>query len=67
MPMTGLDLKLKRVAKRVRVTDLAVRMGVGHPRVSHIEGSAIVTDEAAQRYLDALATFDDVATEAVAS
>lgn len=67
MPTTGLDLKLKRVAKRVRVTDLATRMGVGHPRVSHIEGSALVTDDAARRYLDALATFDDVVTEAVAS
>lgn len=67
MPTTGLELKLKRVAKRVRVTDLADRMGVGHPRVSHIEASAIVTDEARQKYLEALATFDDVATEAVAS
>jgi transcriptional regulator with XRE-family HTH domain len=67
MTTTGLDLKLKRVAKRVRVTDLADRMGVGHPRVSHIEGAAIVTDTAARKYLTALATFDDVATEAVAS
>ncbi len=67
MPTTGLDLKLKRVAKRVRVTDLAARMGVHHPRISHIEGSAVVTDEAARRYLEALATFDDAVTEAVAS
>lgn len=68
MPTTGLDLKLKRVAKRVRVTDLAARMGVQHPRVSHIEGAALVTDDAARKYLDALATFDDVATpQAVAS
>lgn len=66
MPMTGIDLKLKRVAKRVRVTDLANVMGVTHPRVNHIEGSAIVTDDAARRYLEALDTFDDVA-QAVAS
>ena len=66
--MQGIDLKLRRVAKRVRVMDLANRMGVTHPRVSHLESLAIVTDEAAEKYLDALATFDDVATEtAVAS
>lgn len=68
MPMTGLDLKLRRIAKRVRVMDLAERMGYrNHSRVSHIEASAIVTDEAARRYLDALDTFEDVATQAVAS
>lgn len=67
MATTGMELKLKRVAKRVRVTDLATQMGVGHPRVSHIEASAVVTEDAARRYLAALATFDDVSTEAVAS
>jgi transcriptional regulator with XRE-family HTH domain len=67
MATTGLELKLKRVTKRIRVTDLADRMGVGHPRVSHIESSAVVTTEAARKYLDALATFDNAVTEAVAS
>lgn len=55
--MTGLDLKLQRTARRVRVTDLARVMGVKHSRVSQIEGTAVVTQKAAARYLAALATF----------
>lgn len=58
--MTGLDLKLRRTARRVRVVDLARVMGVKHSRVSQIEGTAKVTQRAAARYLAALATFPDV-------
>ena len=61
--MTGLELKLRRTAKRVKVTDLAQRMGVVHSRVSQIEGTAVVTTKAADQYLVALATFPDVATQ----
>jgi transcriptional regulator with XRE-family HTH domain len=60
--MTGLDLKLQRTARRVKVTDLARVMGVQHPRVSQIEAQAVVTQRAAAQYLAALATFPVVAT-----
>ena len=60
MPETGLQLKLKRVARRVRVTDLARAMGVTHGRVSQIEALDVPTAEARERYLSALATFPDV-------
>ena len=58
--MTGLDLRLRRTAKRVKVTSLARVMGVKHSRVSQIEATANVTQQAAARYLAALATFPDV-------
>lgn len=58
--MRGIDLRLKRTAKRVRVTDLAHKMGVQHSRVSQIEATAVVTERASERYLAALATFPDV-------
>lgn len=69
---SGLDLKLRRVARRVKVKDLADAMGYNrHSRVSQIEATAVVTQEAAERYLSALETFPEVAgasssTEAVA-
>lgn len=60
---TGLDLKLKRVARRVKVIDLADRMGYSHhSRISQIEATAVVPPDTAQRYLEALATFPEVAT-----
>lgn len=55
--MSGLDLKLKRTAQRVRVSDLARVMGVTHSRVSQIEALSVVTQRTAARYLAALATF----------
>jgi transcriptional regulator with XRE-family HTH domain len=58
--MTGLELRLRRTAQRVKVTDLARVMGVQHSRVSQIEATAQVTQRAAARYLGALATFPDV-------
>lgn len=68
MAHRGIDLKLKRVARRVRVTDLARAMGKTHGRVSQIEATAVVTEDAATKYLAALATLPDVdAREEVAS
>jgi len=60
--ITGMDLRLERTRRRVKVTELARAMGVGHPRISQIESCAVVTDDAARRYLDALATFHTVET-----
>ena len=56
MPTTGLDLKLERTALRIRTKDLAAAMGVSVARISHLEGQAIVTDDAAAKYRAALAT-----------
>lgn len=56
----GIDLKLKRTAARVTATDLASVMGVKPSRISHIESRALVTDEAARRYLAALETLATV-------
>ncbi len=55
--MTGLDLKVERTKRRVRVTDLATVIGVKHSRVSQIEAQAVVSQRAAARYLAALSTF----------
>ena len=60
--MTGIDLRLKRVALRVTVTDLASAMGVSTSRVSHIETRDKVTPDAERRYLEALATLSTVPT-----
>lgn len=54
--MTGMDLKLQRVAADVKAKDLAAAMGVTDSRVSRIENSRLVTPEAEQRYLIALHT-----------
>lgn len=66
--MTGLDLKVRRVAARVKAYELADAMGVSPSRVSALEREGFVTDQAAQRYLEALGTLQKVptATEAVA-
>lgn len=53
---TGMDLKLLRVAARVKTGELAVAMGVSDSRISHLESRAVVTTEAAERYRAALAT-----------
>lgn len=61
--MTGMTLKLQRVERRVRVTDLAHAMGVKHSRISQIENQATVTQRTASRYLAALSTFPVVDAE----
>ena len=59
--MTGMDLKVRRVKRGVRVTDLAHRMGLKtHSRVSQIEAMREVPPKAAARYLAALETFPNV-------
>lgn len=52
---TGLDLKLERVAQRVKQARVAHFMGVTDSRVSSIEREAVVTPETAARYREALA------------
>ena len=54
--VSGLDLKLARVAARVRQNRLASAMGVSPSRVAQLEREAVITAEAAQRYRDALET-----------
>jgi len=53
---TGLELKLLRVAARVRTSEMADAMGVSASRVSAIESRDVVTDGASSRYRVALAT-----------
>jgi transcriptional regulator with XRE-family HTH domain len=52
--MTGLDLKLRRVAADVRTKDLAAAMGVTDSRVSYIETRRNPTPEAVEKYLRGL-------------
>ena len=54
---SGMDLKLKRVALRIKQTELARAMGVSPSRLCNIEEAAVVTDKAAARYLAALDTW----------
>lgn len=60
--MRGIDLKLRRVAARVKATELAAAMEppVTSSRIGHIEAAAVVTDAAAEKYLAALATLTTV-------
>jgi plasmid maintenance system antidote protein VapI len=58
--MTGLDLKLKRVAARVKAQDVATSMGITKSRISAIEGLPQVTEATAERYLAALDTLTNV-------
>lgn len=60
---TGMDLKLRRVAARVKMADLAERMGRSRATLHRYEGLQIVTQQVAEEYLAALATFSDVATD----
>lgn len=55
-PVSGLDLKLARVAARVKQNHLGAAMGVSQSRVSAIEREQFVTNETADRYLAALDT-----------
>lgn len=51
---SGLDLKLERVASRIKAVDLAREMGVSRQRVSSIEAVAVVPDETVSKYRSAL-------------
>lgn len=65
MLISGMDLKVRRTRRRVTTIALAERAGwKNRQRVSQIEALAVVPEDTAQRYLDALATFPDVVTSA---
>lgn len=51
---TGIDLKVERVRARVSAVRLADAMGVVRQRISQIEALAVVNDDLASRYRDAL-------------
>lgn len=59
---TGLELRLERVAARVKLVDLAQRMRLHRATVARYEGLAVVPEEIAYEYRTALATFRDVAS-----
>jgi len=64
--VTGLDLKLARVARRVKQKALGDAMGVSFSRISAIEREAVVTPTLAVRYLAALDTCGTSTSERVA-
>ena len=57
MLVTGMTLKLERVARNVKQGDLAERMGVSRSYLSMLEGRYVVPAEAAERYRKYLASF----------
>ena len=58
---SGKQLQLERVARDVRVGELARAMGYRHPSsISQIEAQRLVTTDTARRYRTALATFATV-------
>jgi DNA-binding Xre family transcriptional regulator len=59
---TGVDLKVARIRRLVKATDLAAQMGVSRATLNRIEGLAGVKPEVAQRYMAALTAFPSVAT-----
>lgn len=63
---TGLDLKLARVALRVKQHQIAQEMGVTPSRISALEREAVVSDDAAARYLEALSTCGSPSTSSAA-
>lgn len=67
MATTGLDLRLERVAARVKLVDLAERMGRDRRTVARYEGLGYVPEEIAADYRTALATFGEVTTSATES
>lgn len=73
LALTGLDLKLRRVAARLQVKDMAEQMGISPSRVSRIEADPKVTVKMERRYMDALErcgtsrTSDPSARERIAS
>jgi transcriptional regulator with XRE-family HTH domain len=59
---TGKQLQLRRIALDVTASDLAAVIGVPPSSVSRWENARRVTDKAAARYLEALATFGTIPT-----
>jgi hypothetical protein len=62
MPTSGLDLRLERVAARVKIKDLAAAMDRHRATVIGYEKAGAVEPEVAAQYREALATLRDVAT-----
>jgi transcriptional regulator with XRE-family HTH domain len=60
--VTGMTLKLERVGRNVKQTDLAARMGVSRTWLSTIESRYAVDPDVAQRYRQALVTFPSLAS-----
>lgn len=54
--VSGLTLKLERVASRLTATSIGRAMGVSNSRIGHIESSAFVTPGTVARYRAAIAT-----------
>lgn len=54
--LPGLDLKLKRIARRVKQYELAAAMDVSTSRLSKIEREGLASAEITSRYLKALDT-----------
>ena len=52
--VSGLDLKVARTRARVKAKHVAEAMGVSASRVASLEREAVVTSEAADRYLLAI-------------
>ena len=63
MATSGLDLRLERVAARVKLNALAARMERDRRTVGRYEGLAVVDTDVVTEYRAALATFRDVSTD----
>jgi hypothetical protein len=63
MTTSGLDLRLERVAARVKLIDLAQAMGRHRATVARYEELAVVDAEIVAEYRSGLATFREVATD----
>lgn len=55
--VTGMTLKLERIARNVKQGQLASRMGVSPSKLSRLEDRYAVGPDAARQYRSALATF----------
>ena len=58
---TGIELRLERVAARVKLYQLAKVMNLHRATVARYEGLAIVDEDVAYSYREALATLREVA------
>ena len=61
MLVSGLDLKLERVARQVKAIDLAEQMGVSKFYLSQLEGRHSIHPDVAAKYRQSLATFPSLA------
>ncbi len=61
--VTGMDLKLRRTEAREQMQELAARMGRSRATIHRYEGLAVVPDDIARLYFQALVTSRDVTTE----